>query len=278
MATQSSTREISLLSAYANIAEKAAVEAGRIMLRNARHLESLKISAKNPNDFVSETDLACEREILRHLHKAYPDHAVLSEEGGVSGSRDSEYRWIVDPLDGTTNFIHDIPHFAASIALMKNDSLLVGTVYDPCKNELFTATKGGGAMLNNRRIRVADRHRLEGALLGTGIPYSKNRDLDHYLRVLQSLIRDTAGVRRAGAASLDLAYVAAGRLDGFWEYGLEIWDIAAGTLLITEAGGIVGDFDGGHDHLRTGDTLAANPALLKKMLARIDEVEKNGAG
>ncbi len=262
-----------MLSAYANIAEKAAVAAGRIMLRGIRRLESITVHAKKPNDFVSNIDIACEREILHHLHQAYPDHAVLSEECGLSGAENSEYRWIVDPLDGTTNFMHDLPHFAASIALTKGDTLLVGVIYDPCKNELFTATRGAGAVLNNRRIRVADRRNLEGALLGTGVPYGEDRDLERYLRVLRSLIRDTAGIRRAGAAALDLAYVAAGRLDGFWEFELKPWDIAAGALIVQEAGGIVGDLDGGHDYMQSGNTLAANPALLKKMLERIRKAE-----
>ena len=261
-----------MLSAYANIAERAAVAAGRLMLRGLKRLESLTVHSKKPNDFVSEIDLACEQEILHHLHKAYPGHAVLSEEAGLSGDEDSEYRWIVDPLDGTTNFMHGIPHFAASIALMKNDALLVGVIYDPCKNELFTAMNGKGAMLNNQRIRVADRRNLNGALLGTGVPYSPDQDLDHYLRMLQNLIRDTAGIRRAGAASLDLAYIAAGRLDGFWEFDLKPWDIAAGALLVQEAGGIVGDFSGGHDHMQSGNTLAANSALRKEMLERIREM------
>lgn len=264
-----------MLSAYANIAEKAAVAAGRIMLRGVKRLETLTVHAKSRNDFVSEIDIACEREIIAQLNKAYPDHAVLAEESGFSGDKDSEYRWIVDPLDGTTNFMHDIPHFAASIALMKKDTLLVGVIYDPCKNELFTASKGQGALLNQRRIRVSDRRKLEGALLGTGVPYSEERDLGHYLRVLQSLIRDTAGIRRAGAAALDLAYVAAGRLDGFWEFQLKPWDIAAGALLVQEAGGAVGDLSGGRDHLRSGDTMAANPALLKEMLGRIRAIEES---
>ncbi len=267
--------ESPLLSAYANTAEKAAVAAGRIMLLGVKRLETLTVRAKSRNDFVSEIDFACEREIIARLNKAYPDHAVLAEESGFSGDKDSEYRWIVDPLDGTTNFMHDIPHFAVSIALMKEDALLVGVIYDPCKNELFTAAKGQGALLNQRRIRVSDRRKLEGALLGTGVPYSEERDLDRYLRVLQSLIRDTAGIRRAGAAALDLAYVAAGRLDGFWEFQLKPWDIAAGALLVQEAGGAVGDLNGGRDHLRSGDTIAANPALLKEMLGRVRTAEKS---
>ena len=260
-----------MLSAYANNAEKIALAAGRIMLRGIKRLDLLTVHTKSPNNFVSEIDLACEQEILYQLNKTYPNHAVLSEESGLSGPEDSEYRWIVDPLDGTTNFIHDIPHFAVSIALMKNDSLLVGTIFDPCKNELFMAVKGEGAMLNRRRIRVADRHLLDGALLGTGIPFTEDRDMEGYLRVLKNLIRDTAGVRRAGAASLDLAYVAAGRLDGFWESQLNSWDMAAGALLIQEAGGIIGDFDGGRNHMQTGDTLAANPVLFKNMLKRIQD-------
>ena len=256
-------------SAYANIAEKAALSAGRIMLRGFGRRELLKTRAKQPNDFVSETDISCEREILTQLNKAYPDHAILGEEAGLVGSKDSSYRWIIDPLDGTTNFLHGIPHFAVSIALMKDEVALVGVIFDPCKNDLFTAVKGEGAMLNKRRIRVTERRNLKGALLGTGIPYNPQRDLDQYLRGLKSLIHDTAGVRRAGAAALDLAYVAAGRLDGFWEFELQPWDIAAGALLVQEAGGMVSDFDGGNDYLSSGNTLAANPALLKKMLERM---------
>ncbi len=265
-----------MLSAYANTAEKAAVAAGRIMLRGLKRLETLAVHAKSQNDFVSEIDLACEREIITRLNKAYPDHAVLAEESGLSGDEASEYRWVVDPLDGTTNFMHDVPHFAASIALMKKGVLLVGVVYDPCKNELFTAIKGQGALLNQRRIRVSPRHKLEGALLGTGVPYSKKQDLDHYLQVLQSLIRDTAGIRRAGAAALDLAYVAAGRFDGFWEFQLKPWDVAAGALLVQEAGGIVADLNGGRDYMHSGDTMAANPVLLKEMLKRIRAAEGSG--
>ena len=263
-----------MLSAYANTAEQAAIAAGRIMLQGLRRLDSVKVHPKGgdaSNDYVSEIDLACEREIVQRLHKAYPDHAVLAEESGINGPEDAEHRWIVDPLDGTTNFVYGIPHFAASLALTKGDALLVGVIYDPCKNELFTATRGGGALLNRKRIRTTERGTLKGALLGTGIPYSNDRDIEGYLRVLNSLIRDTAGIRRAGAASLDLAYVAAGRLDGFWEFGLKPWDIAAGSLLVQEAGGDVGDLAGGHDQMQTGNTLAANPALMKKMLERIEE-------
>ena len=254
---------------FQTIAERAALAASRVMVRKLSKVSSLEIQTKAPNDFVSEVDIACEREIFRHIQKAYPDHALLSEESGEAGNENSEYRWVIDPLDGTTNFLHELPHFATSIALMHRDDLIVGVVYDPNRNELFSAAKGKGATLNQRKIRVAQRQTLDAALLGTGIPYQHRKEVGKYMKVLSRLIEGTAGVRRAGAASLDLAYVAAGRLDGFWEFDLNVWDIAAGTLIVQEAGGMVGDLSGGFDHIETGNTLAANPALFKQMSDRI---------
>lgn len=263
---------MSPLSAFALTAEKCAIAAGKIALRSIDRLDLIEVRDKGGNNFVSQTDFECENKIIGLLKKAYPHHAVLCEESGLTGPEDSEYRWIVDPIDGTTNFIHGIPHFAVSLALMKNKVPVVGVIYDPCKNELFTAIQGKGAVLNQRRIRVSDRDSLDGALLGTGIPYSADRDIATSLRVLESLIPGTAGVRRAGAASLDLAYVAASRLDGFWEFQLKPWDIAAGALMVLESGGIVRDTDGRTDYMQSGNILAANPGLAKKMLAKIGQV------
>ena len=242
-------------------------------MQSMNRLDRIKVRDKGGNDFVSQTDLACENEILYLLQKAYPDHAVLCEESGLTGTEENEYCWVVDPIDGTTNFLRGIPHFAVSLALLKNNVPVVGTVYDPCKNELFTAMRGSGATLNQRRIRVSERQSFNGALLGTGIPYSADRDIDRSLRILKAMIRDTAGIRRAGAASLDLAYVAAGRLDGFWEFQLKPWDIAAGILLVQESGGMVSDTSGEQNYMESGDTLAATPGLAQKMIVRIKRIQ-----
>ena len=263
---------MSPLSAFANTAESVVLAAGRIALQGMNRLDRIKVIDKGDNDFVSQMDLTCENEILYQLRKAYPHHAVLSEESGLTGAEEDEYCWIIDPIDGTTNFIRGIPHFAVSLALLKNNVPIVGTVYDPCKNELFTAIQGDGAMLNQRRIRVSDQQDFNGALLGTGIPYGADHDIDMSLRVLKAMIRNTAGIRRAGAASLDLAYVAAGRLDGFWEFQLKSWNIAAGVLLVQESGGLISDMAGEKSYLKSGDTLAATPGLAKKMLARIERI------
>ncbi len=265
-------RTMSPLSAFANTAEKVVLDAGRIALQDMKRLDRIKVIDKGDNNFVSQTDLVCENEILYQLRKAYPHHAVWGEEGGLTGAEEDEYCWLVDPIDGTTNFIRGIPHFAVSLALLKNNVPVVGAVFDPCKNELFMAIQGNGATLNQRRIRVSEKKTFQGALLGTGIPYSADRDIDMSLHILKAMIHNTAGVRRAGAASLDLAYVAAGRLDGFWEFQLKPWDIAAGILLVQESGGLVSDMAGEKSYLKSGDTLAATPDLAKKMLERINQV------
>jgi myo-inositol-1(or 4)-monophosphatase len=252
-----------------NIAVKAARGAGNIMLRYYDRVDALAVRSKANNDFVSEVDELAEREIVRTIHKAYPDHAILAEEGGAQG--EAEYQWVIDPLDGTTNYLYGFPQFAVSIAVKYRNQLEHGVVYDPLKEELFAASRGSGATLNNRRMRVSERKDLEGALLGTGIPFRADQDLERWIASLRALVPGTAGVRRAGSAALDLAYVAAGRLDGFWEYGLRPWDMAAGILLIREAGGLVTDPHGGEGYMKSGDVVAANPKVLKAMLSALRE-------
>ena len=251
-----------------NIALTAARKAGQIIERAFERLDTVKIEAKSHNDFVTQIDKASEKEIIFQLHKAHPQHKIHAEESGHHGDEDSEYEWVIDPLDGTTNFIHGIPHYAVSIACIHKKRLLHAVVYDPIKREEFTATRGQGAYLNGRRIRISPRISFEGALFGTGIPFS-GYALDHmdgYLKCLHEISKQCAGIRRAGAAALDLAYVAAGRFDGFWELGLKPWDMAAGALLITEAGGLVTDFNGGNAFLEKGNIVATNPKLLKHLL------------
>jgi myo-inositol-1(or 4)-monophosphatase len=218
-----------------NIAIGAARSAGNVIVRNLERVDRLTIGTKQRNDFVTEVDRLAEHEIIRVIHRAYPDHAILAEESGAQG--DNEYEWVIDPLDGTTNFLHGFPQFAVSIALRHRGRLDQAVVYDPLRQELFTASRGSGATLNDRRIRVSRANGLTGSLLGTGFPFRQQQHLDAYLEMFRVLFPDAAGIRRAGAAALDLAYVAAGRLDGFWEIGLSPWDIAAGALLVLEAGG-----------------------------------------
>lgn len=250
-----------------NIAVRAARQAGNIIARSFPHVDSLSVDTKSRNDFVSDVDRLAEQEIINTIHKAYPDHAILAEESGSSG--DSEYVWIIDPLDGTTNFLHGFPQFAVSIALSFRGKLDQAVVYDPISQDLYTASRGAGAQLNGRRIRVASRKTLDGALLGTGFPFKDDSILDTYLATFKALFGDTAGIRRPGSAALDLAYVAAGRLDGFWEFGLNPWDMAAGALLIQEAGGKVGDFAGGDDFLESGNVIAGNLKVYDAILKRI---------
>ncbi len=252
-----------------NIAVRAARSAGDIIARHADQVDRLTVTSKSHNDFVSEVDRRAEEEIIYHIHKAYPKHAILAEESGQHAG--NEYEWIIDPLDGTTNFLYGFPQYAVSIALRHKGRLDQAVVYDPLRQELFTASRGGGAMLNGRRIRVTDRRGLEGALLGTGIPFrdSQQKWMDDYFEMMKALIPGSAGIRRAGSAALDLAYVAAGRLDGFWELDLHLWDIAAGVLLIEEAGGLVSGLSGNPDHLETGHIVTGGPRVFKAMLQKI---------
>jgi len=254
-----------------NMAIKAAHEAGDIIARSADRIDQLQIENKDKNDFVSEVDRSAENTIIGILKKAYPDHAFHGEETGKHEGASKQYEWIIDPLDGTTNFLYGIPQYAVSIALKKDGKLDQGVIYDPMKDDLFYASRGGGAFLNNRRIRVSKRQSLPNALLTTGIPYRPDQEhlIDTYLQTMKVLIKDTAGVRRPGSAALDLAYVAAGRYDGFWEFGLHEWDIAAGVLLVQEAGGLVGDLKGDNTHMKTGDIVAASPKVFKDMIKRL---------
>lgn len=250
-----------------NIAVRAARSAGDIISRSVERLDTLTIEVKAQNDFVSEVDHRAEQEIINVIKKSYPDHSFMAEESGESG--DSEYQWIIDPLDGTTNFLHGFPQFAVSIALKHKGKLEHGVIYDPMRQELFTASRGGGAQLDGRRLRVSQQRNLDGALLGTGFPFKQQQHLDAYLNTFKALFPMTAGIRRPGSAALDLAYVAAGRLDGFWEIGLSPWDMAAGVLLIREAGGLVSDFGGGDDYLQTGNVVAGGPKVFKAILQTI---------
>ncbi|HEY8538180.1 MAG TPA: inositol monophosphatase family protein [Steroidobacteraceae bacterium] len=247
-----------------NIAVRAARRAGEIIVRGMNRLHQLDVRAKGQNDFVTEIDMAAERDIIQTIRRHYPDHAVLGEETGSSG--DSEFVWIIDPLDGTTNFLHGFPQFAVSIAVQRRGRIEHGVVYDPLRQELFTASRGEGAQLDGRRIRVSGHTSLERALIGTGFPYRTNLHwLDSYLAMLKAVMQRTAGIRRPGSAALDLAYVAAGRLDGFWELGLSAWDTAAGSLLITEAGGLVGTLTGG-EYTQGGHIVAGTPKVYPLLL------------
>ncbi|OGA29465.1 MAG: inositol monophosphatase [Betaproteobacteria bacterium RIFCSPLOWO2_02_FULL_65_24] len=249
-----------------NIAVKAARRAGAIINRAARDVDALAVTRKRHNDFVTEIDQAAEAAIIEIIRHAYPDHSILAEETGVSDGSNAEYTWIIDPLDGTTNFIHGFPQYAVSIGLKHKDTLAHGVVYDPTRNELFVASRGSGAFLNDRRIRVSRRVKLADALIGTGFPFRDLTGLDEYTAMFSTLVPKVAGIRRPGAAALDLAYVASGRYDGFWEVGLSPWDMAAGALLIQEAGGLVGDFRGESDYLASGRIVAGNPKIFTQLL------------
>ena len=250
-----------------NMGIRAVRAAGDFIVRCMDQMQGISVTEKSRNDFVSEVDRRAEQIIIDNLRKAYPDHAILAEESGGSGN--SDYQWIIDPLDGTTNFLHGYPQFAVSVALAHKGVLDQGIVYDPLRQELFTASRGDGAHLDGRRIRVTRLNTLEGALIGTGFPFRTLDRLDAYIEIFRQLTAVTAGIRRPGAASLDLAYVAAGRLDGFWEYGLEPWDIAAGALLIREAGGFVSDIISAGPELDSGNVVAGNPAVHDLLLELI---------
>ena len=251
---------------------KAARRASQIINRASHDIEHLKITTKQYNDFVTEVDRAAEAAIIDTLREAYPDYGILAEESGQTAGTESgsEYQWIIDPLDGTTNFIHGFPQYAVSIALAYKGQLNQAVVYDTLRNEMFTASKGGGAYLNERRIRVSKCLRVEDALLGTGFPFRHLEHLDAYMAIFKDFTQRCPGIRRAGSAALDLAYVASGRLDGFWEFGLAPWDMAAACLLITEAGGLVGDLAGGEDYLKTGNLVAGSPKVFAQILQTID--------
>ena len=250
-----------------NIATRAARSAGRVLLRYFERTDRVAVDTKSRNDFVTDVDRAAEAAIIQELRARFPDHAILAEESGRHPGGDFE--WIIDPLDGTTNYLHGFPQFSVSIALKYRGRLEQAVVYDPLREELFTASRGQGAQLNDRKLRVSNRTGLEGALIGTGFPYRDQAHVDAYLGMLKALLRDTAGIRRPGSAALDVAYVAAGRLDGFWELGLAQWDFAAGALLVTEAGGKVSDLAGGDRHLETGNLIAGGLKVHGAILAKV---------
>ena len=254
-----------------NIALRAARRAGRITLRSMDRVDTLEVREKGRNDLVSEIDHKAEQAIVETILDAYPDHAVLGEEGGAHESReDAEYTWIIDPLDGTTNFLQKIPHFCTSIAVARGATLLHGVIVDPVRNEEFTASRGTGALLNGRRIRVSNRTHVTDSVLASGLPFAAVGEyLDTYSEALKHFAERCRTLRRQGAAALDLAYVAAGRLDGFFEFGLQRWDMAAGTVIVREAGGFVGDTAGGDRFLETGNIIAANPRVFREMLRAI---------
>ena len=247
-------------------AVKAARRAGQVISRASLDISQLKVSTKQQSDYVTEVDKLAEGAILEVLQETYPSHAILAEESGSSGQAQSEFQWIIDPLDGTTNFIHGLPQYAVSIALAHKGVLTHAVVFDTNRNELFTASKGSGAYLNDKRLRVSKRSKLDEALIGTGFPYRSFRHIDTYLAIFRELAQKTAGMRRPGAAALDLAWVASGRLDGFWEFGLSPWDMAAGALLITEAGGLVGDLTGEPSYLASGNFVGGNPKVFSQLL------------
>jgi myo-inositol-1(or 4)-monophosphatase len=257
-----------------NIAIKAARRAATVINRASTQLDIISVQSKSPNDFVTEVDRAAEVAIIEVLRDAYPEHSILAEESGASG--ESEYQWIIDPLDGTTNFIHGLPYYAVSIAQAKNGVLEHAVIFDPTRNELFTATKGAGAYLNDRRIRVSRRTRLNESMIGTGFPFRELEHLDAYLAMFRDLTHKTAGIRRPGAAALDLAYVACGRMDGFWELGLRPWDMAAGALLIQEAGGLVSDLAGNSGFMESGNIIAGTPKVFAQLVAAI-QPHRSGA-
>lgn len=248
-----------------NTAIKAARRAGKIIVRSFDRGDTLSIDRKGFNDYVSEVDRAAEEEIIEVLRHAYPGHGILAEESGRHEGDD--YQWIIDPLDGTTNFLHGFPQCAVSIALRHKGRLEQAVIFDPLRDELFTASAGDGAHLNNRRIRVSRARKLDQSLIGTGFPFRSMEHLDSALKTLKELLPRTSGIRRPGAAALDLAYVACGRFDGFWETGLKPWDLAAGCLLIREAGGLVSDLDNRGDYLDSGNLVAGNPYIQPLLLA-----------
>ncbi len=253
-----------------NIAIRAAHNAGDFIVRKINKLPDLKVEVKALNDFVSEVDREAEARIIEDLLKAFPGHGILAEESGIIEGKD-EYRWIIDPLDGTTNYLHGFPHYAVSIACEHRGRMAHGVIYDPFKQELFAASRGDGATLNNRRMRVTNLKTIEGALMATGFPFKNPDQLDEFLKLFKAFFASASDIRRAGSAALDLAYVAAGRLDGYWESGLNAWDLAAGALIVREAGGLVTDYSGDGGFLENGQIVAGNPRIIADMLRKIQQ-------
>ena len=264
-------------SALFNVMERAVRKAARGLVRDFGEVENLQVSVKGPADFVSTADLQAERTLKQELQKARPGYGFLAEEGGTEAGSDGQNRWIIDPLDGTTNFLHGIPHFCISVALERDGELIAGMIYEPLRDEMFFAEKGSGAFVNHKRLRVSGRRVLGDAVIATGIPFRERGDHPRYLNLLESVMGNTAGVCRFGAAALDLAYVAAGRFDGFFEFGLSAWDVAAGIVIVREAGGFVTEIDGGKNMLTSGSILASNDLLRLPLGKLLRDAEKAGA-
>lgn len=256
-------------SALLNVMVQAAMKAGRSLARDFGEVQNLQVSLKGPGDYVSQADRKAEEVIFAELSKARPGYGFLMEERGVVDGDDGQHRWLVDPLDGTTNFLHGIPLFSVSIALERQGQIVAGVIYNPAMDELYTAERGGGAFMNDRRLRVSARTKLADCVIGTGVPHLGRPNHGKYLVELRNVMAEVSGIRRLGSAALDLAYVAAGRMDGFWEVGLNPWDMAAGILLVREAGGFVTDFDGGQTMLDNGDIAAGNEAIHRALLKTV---------
>ncbi len=252
-----------------NIAVRAARNAGKVIIRSFEQLDKVEVESKGSNDFVTSVDTASEQAIIETIRKSYPEHTIIGEESGVLTGAEDDYQWVIDPLDGTTNFIKGIPHFAVSIALKVKGKLDQAVIFDPIRGELFTASRGKGAQLNGMRIRVKAHKDLSATIIATGFPFKQKQHTNAYMAMFTSLFTKTSDIRRAGSAALDLAYVASGRVDGFFEIGLKPWDTAAGELLVIEAGGLVTDFTGGHNHVQSGNIVASSSRLQKEILKAI---------
>jgi myo-inositol-1(or 4)-monophosphatase len=252
-----------------NTGVQAARSASRIITQGYDRLDRVTVNEKAQNDYVSSIDKAVQDHLIEQIRERYPNHAIIAEEG--HRSEGDEYTWIIDPLDGTANFIHGLPHFAISMAIKEGNKLIAGVIYDPLRDELFTAVKGKGAQINSQRIRISSQKTLEGAMLATGFPYKNRESFDSYLKTFSHLFNQAHDIRRMGSASLDLAYVACGRFDGFWESHLKIWDIAAGVLMVREAGGMVTDLAGGESYLESGNLVAGNTRMVKTLLENIKQ-------
>lgn len=266
------------MNALLNVAVKAARRGGKTILRYCDQLDRIKVEQKGRNDFVSEVDRIAEANIIDAIHARYPDHAVVAEErgGDLAAVEENQVQWIIDPLDGTANYLHGHPQFAVSIAARQNGQLQLAVIFDPLRDELYTAMRGQGAQLNRRRIRVSDQPKLSRAILATGFPHRNRADFAPWLRTFESVMPRVGDLRRCGSAALDLAYVACGRLDGYWESGLQAWDIAAGALLVREAGGLAADIDGGQDYLESGRIVAANRLIFNDLVVAVGH-DKRGA-
>ena len=250
-----------------NIAIRAARSAGNVIIRSLQHVEHLEVTTKGRNDFVTDVDRLAEQEIIGVIRKSYPDHAILAEESGKHGEHDTV--WVIDPLDGTANFLHGFPHYCVSIGIMVRGRIDHGVIYDPLRDELFTASRGAGAQLNDRRLRVTKQKTLAGSLISTGFPFKYHEHFPAYLATFNAVFPEVSDLRRGGSAALDLAYVAAGRVDAYWELGLQKWDLAAGILLIEEAGGVVSDFIGGENYMEHGNIVAGNFNIHQQLLNQI---------